>query len=58
MSRRVCLWLGGGGLIVGPLLPTDRLLWTPGLTEDSVRRIRPGMALVEVEELLGQRNSV
>jgi hypothetical protein len=28
------------------------LLWQPGLTEDNVRRIRPGMALAEVEELL------
>jgi hypothetical protein len=30
----------------------DRLLWQPGLTEDNVRRIRPGMALAEVEALL------
>src|SRR5205823_12125574 len=35
------------------LLLTDRLLWQPGLTQDNVRRIRPGMTLAEVEELLG-----
>ena len=29
------------------------LLWEPGLTEDNVRRIRPGMTLAEVEALLG-----
>ena len=32
---------------------TDWLLWAPGLTEDNVRRIRPGMTLAEVEALLG-----
>jgi hypothetical protein len=32
---------------------TGRLLWRPGLTEDNVRRIRPGMTLAEVEALLG-----
>jgi hypothetical protein len=40
-------------LVVGALLLTNRLLWTPGLTEENVRRIQPGMALAEVEELLG-----
>jgi len=40
-------------LIVGALLLTDRLLWQPGLTEDHVRRIQPGMTLAEVEALLG-----
>jgi hypothetical protein len=35
------------------LLLTDRLLWQPGLTQDNVRRLRPGMTLAEVEALLG-----
>jgi hypothetical protein len=39
--------------VVGALLLTDALLRTPGLTEDNVRRIRPGMTLAEVEALLG-----
>jgi hypothetical protein len=32
---------------------TDRLLWQPGLAENNVRRIRPGMTLAEVEALRG-----
>ena len=40
-------------LVVVALLLTDWLLWEPGLTEDNVRRIRPGMTLAEVEALLG-----
>ena len=46
------LWLAGIVLIALALLLTDRLLWTPGVTEDNVRRIRPGMTLAEVEALL------
>jgi hypothetical protein len=53
MSRRATLWLVGLALVVGALLLTDWLLWTPGLTEDNVRRLRPGMTLAEVEALLG-----
>jgi hypothetical protein len=53
MRKRVCLWLAGLALVVGALLLTDWLLWEPGLTEDNVRRIKPGMTLAEVEELLG-----
>jgi hypothetical protein len=54
MSRRTYLrCLIGVALIALALLLTDRLLWQPGLTEDNVRRIRPGMTLAEVEELLG-----
>ena len=49
MRKRVFLWLAGFALVVGALLLTDRLLWQPGLTEDNVRRIRPGMTLAEVE---------
>jgi hypothetical protein len=51
--KRAYLWLVGAALAVGALLLTDRLLWAPGLTEDDVRRIRPGMTLAEVEGLLG-----
>jgi hypothetical protein len=40
-------------LIALALLLTDALLWRPGLTEDNVRRLRPGMTLAEVEALLG-----
>ena len=53
MSRRALLWLAGLALVVGALLITDALLWTPGLTEVNVRRLRPGMTLTEVEALLG-----
>ena len=53
MRRRAILWLAGVALIVGALLLTDRLLWQPGLTEDNVRRLRPGTTLAEVEALLG-----
>ena len=53
MRKRVCLWLCGVVLVVGALLLTDGLLWRPGLTEDNVRRIKPGMTLAEVEALLG-----
>jgi hypothetical protein len=53
MSRRALLWLVGLALVVGALLLTDQLLWQPGLTEDNVRRLRPGMTLAEVEALLG-----
>jgi hypothetical protein len=53
MRRLSVLWLAGLALVVGALLLTDRLLWAPGLTEDNVRRIRPGMTLAEVEALLG-----
>jgi hypothetical protein len=47
------LWLTGLALVALALLLTDRLLCTPGLTEDSVRRLRQGMTLEQVEELLG-----
>ena len=53
MSRRALLWLAGLALVFLALLRTVRLLWQPGLTEGNVRRIRPGMALAEVEALLG-----
>jgi len=53
MSRRALLWLAGVTLVALALLLTDRLLWQPGLTEENVRRIRPGMTLAEVETLLG-----
>jgi hypothetical protein len=53
MSRRAYLWAGGVALVACALLLTDRLLWEPGPTKDNVRRIRPGMTLAEVEELLG-----
>jgi hypothetical protein len=53
MRRRALLGLAGVALVVGALLLTDRLLWEPGLTEENVRRIRPGMTLAEVEALLG-----
>jgi hypothetical protein len=45
--------LAGLALVALALLLTDRLLWAPGLTEDNVRRIRPGVTLAEVEELPG-----
>jgi hypothetical protein len=48
MRRRALLRLAGLALVVGALFLTDRLLWQPGLTEDNVRRIRPGITLAEV----------
>src|SRR5262249_43061242 len=53
MRKRAILWLAGLALVACALLLTDRLLWRPGLTEDNVRRLRPGMTLAEVEALLG-----
>jgi hypothetical protein len=53
MRRRALLWLAGLALVIAALFLTDRLLWAPGLTEDNVRRIWPGMTLAEVEALLG-----
>ena len=53
MRRRALLWLAGVTLVAGALLLTDGLLWQPGLTEDNVRRLRPGMTLAQVEGLLG-----
>jgi hypothetical protein len=53
MRRRALLWLAGPALVAFALLLTGRLLWQPGLTQDHVRRIRPGMTLAEVEALLG-----
>ena len=43
----------GVAVVALALLLTDRLLWQPGLTEDNVRSLRPGMTLAEVEALLG-----
>jgi hypothetical protein len=37
--------LAGLALVAAALFLTDRLLWQPGLTEDNVRRLRPGMTL-------------
>ena len=53
MRKRALLWLTGLALVALALLLTDWLLWAPGLTEDNVRRIKPGMTLAEVEALLG-----
>jgi hypothetical protein len=53
MSRSALLWPAGLTLVALALLLTDRLLWRPSLTEDNVRRLRPGMTLAEVEALLG-----
>jgi hypothetical protein len=53
MRRLALFWLAGLALVIGALLLTDRLLWRPGLTEDTVRRIRPSMTLAAVEALLG-----
>jgi hypothetical protein len=47
------LWLAGVALVLGVLLLTDWLLWRPWLTEDNMRRLRPGITLAEVEALLG-----
>jgi hypothetical protein len=53
MAKRALLWLAGVALVALALPLTDWLLWEPGLTEDNVRRIKPGMTLAEVEALLG-----
>jgi hypothetical protein len=53
MRRCALLWLAGLALVVGALFLTDELLWQPSLTQDNVRRIRPGMTLAEVGSLLG-----
>jgi hypothetical protein len=48
MRKRACWSLVGLALVVAALLLTDRLLCEPGLTEDNVCRLRPGMTLAEV----------
>jgi hypothetical protein len=53
MSRGVFLLGVGIVLLAGAFLLTDRLLFTPGVTEANVRRIRPGMSVQQVEGLLG-----
>jgi hypothetical protein len=53
MRKRALLWLAGPALVAFALLLTDSLIWRPGLTQDNVRRIRPGMTLAKVEALLG-----
>ena len=53
MRRSTFLWLAGLALVALALLLTDRLLWEPGLSEENVKRIRPGMSLAEVKALLG-----
>src|SRR5262249_54426860 len=52
-SRRALLRLAGLALVAFALLWPDGRLWRPGRTEDKVRRLRRGMTLAEVEELLG-----
>ena len=54
MSRRVFLLGVGLALVALGLAFTDwALSLQPGVTEANVKRIRPGMALEEVEALLG-----
>ena len=54
MPRRAyLLCFAGLALVVGALLLTDHLLWQPGLSEENVKRIQPGMTLKQVEALLG-----
>jgi hypothetical protein len=53
MPKRACWWITSVALVVGVLFLTDRLLWEPGLIEDNVRRLLPGMTQAEVEALLG-----
>jgi hypothetical protein len=33
--------------LLAALLLTARLLWQPGITEENVRRLRPGMTLAD-----------
>ncbi|HYT90030.1 MAG TPA: hypothetical protein VEL76_15090 [Gemmataceae bacterium] len=52
-TRRVA-WVGIAlTVVVLALGVTERLLWQPGVTEANVRRLRAGMTLQEVENLLG-----
>jgi hypothetical protein len=53
LQRWVFLLGVGIMLVAGAFLLTDQLLCQPGVTEANVRRIRQGMAVREVEVLLG-----
>ncbi len=44
----------GAALVLAAFWLTNWLLWEPGLTEENIRRIRPGMTLTEVEAMLGR----
>ena len=54
MSRGVYLLGVGISLVAMTFVVTDALLWEPGVTEANVQRIRRGMALTEVEAILGK----
>jgi hypothetical protein len=58
MSGRVYLLGLGLALVAGAFVLTDALLWRPGVTEASVRRVQPGMTLKEVEAMLGGPGSL
>jgi hypothetical protein len=53
VSRRVYLLGVGLNLLALAFVVTDALLWEPGLTEASARRIRDRMTMKEVEAILG-----
>jgi hypothetical protein len=54
MSRLVYLLGVGIALVAGAFLLTEALLWRPGATEANAKRIREGMALGEVEAIMGR----
>jgi hypothetical protein len=53
MPRLVYLLGVGMMLVTMAFLVTDRLLYSPGITEANMRRIRPGMTRSEVERIFG-----
>src|SRR5947209_5536895 len=61
MSKRVFLCGLALAVVALAFLLTDHLLeqlcWEPGVTAASVRRIRPGMTVQEVEAMLGGPDS-
>jgi hypothetical protein len=54
MSKRVFLLGVGLAVVALAFLLTEELLWQPGITGASVRRVRPGMTLQEVKAIFGQ----
>ena len=54
MSRRVYLLGVGIVLVVLAFVLTDALLWEPGVTEANARLVRPGMSLLQAEEIFGE----
>jgi hypothetical protein len=58
MSKRVYFFGLAITAVALAFLLAEQLFWEPGVSAASVRRIRPGMHLAEVEKILGGRSII